>query len=215
MDFHPPQGRLYVLSAPSGGGKTSLTRALLPRLAALGVPAELSVSHTTRTPRPGETDGVHYHFVDEATFLEMIAAHDFLEHAHVFGRRYGTSRAHLAERVAAGVDVILDIDWQGHRLLKASGLPVTGIFILPPTREALAERLGARGQDSAETISARMAEATAEMSHWSEFDAVIVNDDFDTALNELTALFIAPRMAREVQAARHAGLIARLMPSIG
>lgn len=207
----PTPGNLWIVSAPSGGGKTSLTRALLPRLKALGVEAAISVSYTTRAPRPGEQEGVHYHYVDEARFVEMIAAGDFLEHAHVFGRRYGTGRERTGALLAAGVDLILDIDWQGARQVRAAMPEARSLFILPPSRAELERRLRGRGTDSDAVIAARMAEATAEMSHYAEYEHLLVNADFETACAELSALFLAPRLAREAQQRRHAGLIADLL----
>jgi guanylate kinase len=209
--LHP--GSLWIVSAPSGGGKTSLTRALLPRLRVLGVHAEISVSYTTRAPRAGEQDGVHYHFVDEARFLSMIEGGEFLEQAHVFGRRYGTGRERTEALLAAGRDVILDIDWQGARQVRASMPQARSIFILPPSRLELERRLRGRGTDSDAVIAERMAQATDEMSHYAEYDAVVVNEDFETALLELSALFVAPRLARERQQQRWAGLIAELVPA--
>lgn len=205
------RGRLFVISAPSGGGKTSLTRALLPRLHARNHAAAISVSYTTRAPRAGEQDGVHYHFVDEARFLAMIEAGEFLEHAQVFGRRYGTGRAATEAQLVQGVDLMLDIDWQGAQQVRRQSAEVISVFILPPSVEELRRRLQGRGQDDAATVERRMAEARAEMSHYKEYDYLIVNRDFDQALDELAALFIAPRLGLESQAARHAGLIGSLL----
>lgn len=207
----PPAGTLWIVSAPSGGGKTSLTRALLPKLAALGVHAQISVSHTTRAPRPGEVDGQHYHFIDEAQFLERIAADAFLEHAHVFGRRYGTARAETAALLAAGRDVILDIDWQGARQVRAALPAAKSIFILPPSQLELERRLRGRGTDTDSVIAERMAQARAEMSHYAEYEHLVVNDDFDGAVQQLLALFLAPRLALAPQQARYAGLIRELL----
>lgn len=189
-------GTLYIVSAPSGGGKTSLTRALVPRLAGLGIPTTISVSYTTRAPRPGEQDGVHYHFVGETRFKAMIAAGDFLEHAEVFGRRYGTGREKTLALLAAGHDVILDIDWQGARQVKAQMPQAVGIFILPPSVEELERRLRGRGQDSDAVIANRMAQALAEMSHAPEYEHSLINDRFDEALARLEALFVAGRVAK-------------------
>ena len=205
------KGRLWIVSAPSGGGKTSLTRALLPRLAALGLPAQISVSHTTRAPRAGEQEGVHYHFIDEAGFVERIAAHAFLEHAHVFGRRYGTARAETEALLAAGRDVILDIDWQGARQVRAAMPDARSVFILPPSRAELERRLRGRGTDADSVIAERMAQARDEMSHYAEYQALVVNDDFETALQELLALFQSPQMPPAGQQARHAALVAELL----
>lgn len=206
-----PRGTLLIVSAPSGGGKTSLTRALLPRLAQRGHPAAISVSYTTRAPRPGEQDGVHYHFLDEAGFVAMIGCGEFLEHANVFGRRYGTGRARTEELLARGVDVMLDIDWQGAQQVRRVMPEARSVFILPPSAEELERRLTGRGQDDAATIAKRMAAAKAEMSHWDEYEFLIVNEDFERALEELAALFLAPRLGRETQAERHAALIKGLL----
>ncbi len=177
-------GRLFILSAPSGAGKTSLANALVES----DPTVEFSVSHTTRAPRPGERDGVHYHFVSMAEFERLIGEGVFLEHAQVFGNRYGTSRRAIETLLKAGQSVLLDIDWQGARAVKAQMPEAVSIFILPPSREALRERLIRRGQDSPEVIERRMREATAEMSHFHEFDHIIINDVFDAALADLRAV---------------------------
>lgn len=200
-----------MVSAPSGGGKTSLTRALVPWLAERGHEAAISVSYTTRAPRPGEQDGVHYHFIDMASFLAMIERGEFLEHAEVFGRRYGTGRDRTLDLLARGVDVILDIDWQGAQQVRRMLPGTRSIFILPPSVAELERRLQGRGQDDAATIAQRMAEARAEMSHYGEYESLIVNEDFGRALQELAALFMAPRLAREEQIRRHQGLISSLL----
>jgi guanylate kinase len=207
----PPRGNLFIVSAPSGGGKTSLTRALLARLAGRGHEAAISVSYTTRAPRPGEQDGVHYHFVDEAAFVAMVQRDAFLEHANVFGRRYGTGREKTADLLARGIDVMLDIDWQGAQQVRRLMPQARSVFILPPSSEELERRLRGRGQDDAATIGHRMAQARAEMSHWDEYDFLIVNRDFEQALDELAALFLAPRLERAAQAATHAQLIKSLL----
>ena len=152
-------GRLFIVSAPSGGGKTSLTRALLPRLAGRNHAAAISVSYTTRAPRAGEIDGEHYHFVDDVRFLQMVAAGEFLEHAEVFGRRYGTGRRRSAEVLEQGTDLILDIDWQGAQQVRAALPQAHSVFILPPSVVELERRLSGRGQDDAATIAGRMAAA--------------------------------------------------------
>lgn len=172
---------LFVVAAPSGGGKTSLINALLDRDRQI----KLSVSHTTRPPRPGEVDGVHYHFVDEDTFLDLIDRDAFLEHARVFDYRYGTGREAVNQQLAAGFDVILDIDWQGARQIRKTFPGCHTIFIIPPSVETLRQRLVRRGQDSEAVIQRRMRDAQAEISHWDEFDSIIVNDDFEQALSEL------------------------------
>ncbi|MEJ2532036.1 MAG: guanylate kinase [Halioglobus sp.] len=192
-------GTLYTVSAPSGAGKTSLVNALLARTPELRV----SVSHTTRAMRPGEVDGVNYHFVNEATFLAMLDRAEFLEHARVFGNLYGTSQIWVEEQLQAGTDVILEIDWQGAQQVKHLLPDTRAIFILPPSRETLEQRLNARGQDDPAVIEARMAEAVEEMSHYVESDFLVVNREFDTALAELEAIITSQRLRtsrqREVQ----------------
>ncbi|MAA75437.1 MAG: guanylate kinase [Salinisphaeraceae bacterium] len=195
-DASPGRGRLFVVSAPSGAGKTSLTHAWIKRLAASGGSARFSVSYTTRKPRPGETDGVDYHFVDDARFLQMIDAGDFLEHAEVFGRRYGTGRHETEKWLSAGHHVVLDIDWQGARQVRRLLGPeaTTTIFIRPPSLEELARRLRDRGQDSDESIAHRLSEAEKDISHADEYDHVVVNDDFDRAVEALLQLFRQPQL---------------------
>jgi guanylate kinase len=198
----PRRGFCLVIAAPSGAGKTSLTRALLA-----GEPGlHLSVSVTTRAPRPGEVDGTHYHFIDQARFEAMVENGELLEHAGVFGRSYGSPRAPVEQALAAGRDVLFDIDWQGHRQLRAA-LPgdVVGLFILPPSHGELARRLTWRG-DPADVVEARMALARAEMSHASEFDHILVNDEFDRALARMRAVLHAAQIAT----ARQTGLAAFL-----
>lgn len=207
------KGGLFIVSAPSGGGKTSLTRALVPCLAEVRINAVVSVSYTTRAPRPGEQDGIHYHFVSDEVFRRMIAQGEFLEHAEVFGRLYGTGRAKTEGLLANGCDVILDIDWQGARQVKAQLPAATGVFILPPSAVELQRRLRGRGQDSEEVIAARMAEAHAEMVHCTEYDYLIVNEDFDRALAEMAAIFHCHRLRRAEQEVRHAALIRELLAS--
>ena len=180
-------GTLYIISAPSGAGKTSLVHALLERDKQVMV----SVSHTTRAKRDGEQDGVHYNFISVETFNQMVEKGVFLEYAQVFDNFYGTSRDWVEARLNEGHDVILEIDWQGARLTRKAFPAATGIFILPPSRQALEERLQGRGQDSDAIIARRMRDAVSEIEHYDEFDYLIVNDDFDTALNELAAIFTA------------------------
>ena len=178
------QGSLFIIAAPSGGGKTSLVNALLkddPRLV-------LSVSHTTRAARPGEVDGQHYHFVSEADYQQMVKHGDFMEHARVFDHYYGTNRHSVATQLKQGQDVILEIDWQGARQVRKVFPECFSIFIIPPSLEDLRKRLTGRGQDSAEVIQRRMRDAQAEISHWAEFDYLVVNDKFDVALEELRAI---------------------------
>ncbi|MBL1276067.1 MAG: guanylate kinase [Ectothiorhodospiraceae bacterium] len=184
-------GTLYIVSAPSGAGKTSLLKALLENAQGIG----LSVSHTTRTQRPGEQDGVHYHFVASAKFIEMVDQGEFLEHATVFDNHYGTSQSAVMALLASGQDVILEIDWQGAQQVRAHFPQAVGIFILPPSKEALRQRLTGRGQDDTSIIDRRMRDAEAEMSHFLDFDYVLVNDDFATALEALRVIVASQRLA--------------------
>ncbi|KAA3630608.1 MAG: guanylate kinase [Proteobacteria bacterium] len=172
---------MVILSAPSGAGKTSLARALIDTTG----DTVLSVSHTTRAPRPGERDGVDYYFIDRATFLDMVERGDFLEHAEVFGNFYGTSRSAVERFLEQGRNVVLDIDWQGARKVRRRMPGCVSIFILPPSLEALRERLTNRAQDSAAVIESRMRQAISEMTHYDEYDRVIVNRDFTSAVEDL------------------------------
>jgi len=199
--------RLYVVSAPSGGGKTSLVNALLAR----DPQVALSVSHTTRPPRPGERDGVHYHFVDPAAFDGLVRQGAFLEHASVFDHRYGTGREAVERQLASGLDVLLDIDWQGARQVRASFPGARTIFILPPSMTELRKRLVGRGQDSEEVIERRMRDARAEISHAPEFDFLVVNDDFDQALDDLHSIVRSDCLARPGEARRSREIMARLL----
>lgn len=177
-------GNLFIIAAPSGAGKTSLVNALLRgdnRLV-------LSISHTTRPARPGEINGQHYHFVAEAEFEQMVNNGDFMEHARVFDHYYGTNRNNVAQQLGQGFDVILEIDWQGARQVRAAFPDCCRIFIIPPSLETLRKRLTGRGQDSEEVIQRRMRDAQAEISHWAEFDHLVVNDSFESALEELSAI---------------------------
>ena len=201
---------MWIVSAPSGGGKTSLSRALVARLVQRGIPAAISVSYTTRAPRAGEQHGSHYHFIEDAQFLAMAAAGEFLEHAEVFGRRYGTGLAETGRLLAAGTELILDIDWQGARQIKARRPDALGIFILPPSAAELERRLHGRGQDDPKVIAARMEAAHAEMTHYKEYDYLVVNDTFEHALDELEILLLARRLLLPAQQARHADLIREL-----
>ncbi|MDH5472158.1 MAG: guanylate kinase [Gammaproteobacteria bacterium] len=178
------KGTLYIISAPSGAGKTSLVRALVSNMDNVVV----SVSHTTRARRDGEVDGVDYHFLDKDAFLSMVEHSAFLEHAKVFDNFYGTSQKHVEQQLLGGKDVILEIDWQGARQVRRLMQESQSIFILPPSREALRDRLKNRGQDNEEIIDRRMQDAVNEMSHYAEFDYLIVNDDFDQALKELQCI---------------------------
>jgi len=189
------QGTLYIISAPSGAGKTSLVRELLARSPDL----TLSVSHTTRPMRPGEENGVHYHFVAPELFQAMIAADAFLEYARVFDNFYGTSKAAALDRIKRGQDVILEIDWQGARQTRRLFPDAVAIFILPPSREVLEKRLRARGQDSETVIARRMQEARSDISHYKEYDYLLVNDDFRQAVADLQSIIRARSLRREVQ----------------
>ena len=177
-------GTLFIVSAPSGAGKTSLVKALTERLSGIGV----AVSHTTRAPRPGERHGVAYHFVSPEVFARMVDEGAFLEHATVFDHAYGTSRREVESRLESGDDVILEIDWQGARAIRRQMPGAVGIYILPPSIEVLERRLKARGQDDEAVIARRMRDARIEMSHADEYDYRIVNDDFDEALDRLQTI---------------------------
>ncbi|MGI9333497.1 MAG: guanylate kinase [Gammaproteobacteria bacterium] len=197
---------LYVVSAPSGAGKTSLLHALVDADPAL----RLSTSHTTRALRPGERDGEHYHFIDQTSFESLISQNGFLEHALVFDHYYGTAKAGVERDEAEGYDVILESDWQGARQVRAKRPDAVSIFILPPSQAALKERLSVRGQDSAKVIARRMHEARDQMSHFDEYDYIVFNDDFKTALGELRSIFVARRMRLAAQRARNEALLKAL-----
>lgn len=200
-------GTLYTISAPSGAGKTSLVKALLERLDGIG----MSVSHTTRACREGEQEGVDYHFTTTETFLDMIATGQFLEHAEVFRNYYGTSEQAVKDLLSTGQDAVLEIDWQGMNQVKHLRPDCVSISILPPSLTALKSRLQSRESDSDEEIEHRMSEAKEEMSHFSECDYVIINNDFDTALNELIAIVVSHRLQTNQQANRHEALISALL----
>lgn len=200
-------GTLFIISAPSGAGKTSLVKALVK----LDAGVRVSVSHTTRTPRPGEQDGEDYNFVSHEQFDAMIGEAAFLEYAEVFENKYGTSQTWVAKQLAQGVDVILEIDWQGAQQVRRLMKNAISVFILPPSREVLAQRLQGRGQDDETVIALRMSKAVDEMSHYPEFDYVIINDDFDQALADLHSLFMARRLRQEVQQHRYEGLLRELL----
>lgn len=189
-------GTLYIFSAPSGAGKTSLVKALLEQTNGI----EVSVSHTTRASRPGEENGRDYHFTDIPSFEAMVEQSAFLEHAKVFDNYYGTAKSSVDGPLQQGQDVILEIDWQGAEQIRRLYAEAISVFILPPSRAALRERLQGRGQDSEEIIDRRMRDAISEMSHYGEFDYLIINDDFDVALQELRGVVVAQRlkMARQV-----------------
>lgn len=200
-------GTLYIVSAPSGAGKTSLVTALIKADKRVSV----SVSHTTRAMRPGEQHGVNYHFVSHDDFKGLIAKGDFLEHAEVFGNFYGTSRSALQEVLDQGNDLILEIDWQGAQQVRKLMPEALSVFILPPSQQALRQRLDGRGQDSEEIIAGRMKEAVSEMVHYDEYDYVIINDDFDVALEDLKAVFRSNRLRLEKQQKRNSGLLKELL----
>jgi len=203
------QGTLYIISAPSGAGKSSLIQALLKTQPLYDT--QVSISHTTRSERPGEKHGEHYFFVSKEEFLEMIESDDFLEHAEVFGNYYGTSRVTIEQVLASGVDVFLDIDWQGAQQIRTKMPQARSIFVLPPSKDELDRRLRGRGQDSEEVIAKRMAQAVAEMTHYAEYDYLIVNDDFDLALSDLKTIIRAERLRLSRQKLRHDGLITKLL----
>lgn len=197
METTAPRGNLFTVSAPSGAGKTSLVRALIDAEANL----QVSVSHTTRAIRPGEEDGVNYHFVSRDQFEQQVEDGAFFEWAEVFGNLYGTAQAPVEALLQQGVDVILEIDWQGARQVKARIPQSRAIFILPPSLETLRERLTGRGQDDEATIARRMAEAQSELNHWSESDFLVLNKDFGTALDDLRSIVRACRLERHQQSA--------------
>jgi len=203
----PMRGTLYIVSAPSGAGKSSIVNQVLARDPNIS----LSISFTSRAPRPGERHAEHYHFVDEAEFQRMIAAGDFFEHALVHGDWKGTARQSVEPMLAAGRDVLLEIDWQGARQVRDKVGDAISIFILPPSRGALDERMHKRAQDSEETIARRLGAARDEMSHFGEYDYLIVNDDFDEAVDEMCAIFTASRLRRDRQVARYSRLLTNLL----
>lgn len=201
------QGTLFVVSAPSGAGKTSLVKALIESTPNIHV----SVSHTTRPQRPGEVNGVNYHFVTQDGFTAMLNDNAFLEHAQVFGNLYGTSKHTVADKLRAGVDVVLEIDWQGAQQIRRQMPDAVSIFILPPSREVLEQRLLGRGQDPVDVIRKRMAQANEQISHHVEFDYLIINDNFDKALKEMQAIVLAQRLRILSQVERHSTLIRSLL----
>jgi guanylate kinase len=205
--MNDPLGTLYVISAPSGAGKTSLVKALLEKTEGIGV----SVSHTTRAKREGEQDGVDYHFTEKAAFEKMVEESAFLEHAQVFDNYYGTAIANIETKLKQGEDVILEIDWQGAEQVRKQLPYSVNIFILPPSQSALEERLRGRGQDSDEIIARRMRDAKNETSHYSEYDYLVVNDDFEDALIELKSIVLARRCRYEAQTQRLTPLLKELL----
>jgi guanylate kinase len=201
------RGTLYIVAAPSGAGKSSIVNACLARDPDIC----LSISFTSRQPRPGERHAEHYHFIGADEFERMVAAGDFFEHALVHGDWKGTARQSVEPQLASGKDVLLEIDWQGARQVRAKVPDAVSVFILPPSRQALEQRMRSRGQDSEAVIAQRLAAAREEMSHYGEFDYLIVNEHFDTAVDEMCAIFTASRMRKDRQVARHARLISALL----
>ncbi|MGV8931486.1 MAG: guanylate kinase [Luteimonas sp.] len=202
-----PRGTLYIVAAPSGAGKSSIVNACLARDRNIC----LSISYTSRAPRPGEYQAEHYNFIGRDAFQAMIDAGDFFEYALVHGDWKGTAKQSVELQLAAGRDVLLEIDWQGARQVRAQAPDVVSVFILPPSRETLAQRMRKRGQDSEDVMARRLAAAREEMSHYDEFDYLIINEDFDTAVDEMCAIFAASRLRRETQDLRHGDLIATLL----
>lgn len=200
------RGQLYVISAPSGAGKTSLVAALCQQEPLISV----SVSHTTRPARPGEQDGINYHFISKEDFEQRITHGDFLEHACVFDHYYGTSQQAVEQQLSQGVDVILEIDWQGAQQIRRLRPDAISIFILPPSIDALHARLTCRGQDCDDIIARRMRDAVSDIKHYSEFDYLVINDDFQTALTELTTIFHAQRLRLHRQVVTHQALLTNL-----
>lgn len=201
------KGLLFIITAPSGAGKTSIVKAMtesMPRI-------KKSISFTTRAKRPGEEEGIDYHYVDTRTFLAMRDSGDFLEYAEVFGNHYGTSKKWLNEQLDSGNDVILEIDWQGAQQVRRIFPENTSIFILPPSKQILLERLRSRGQDSEEVISRRTLEAVTEMSHYHEFDYTVINDVFETAVDEVRAIMISQHVRTEIQQQVQNNLIQELL----
>jgi guanylate kinase len=207
MTTNTSSGTLYIVSAPSGAGKTSLIKALLEAQPQIRV----SVSHTTRSMRPGEVDGVNYHFVQREQFIEMLEQDEFLEHAEVFSNLYGTSQQRIEATLKQGFDLILEIDWQGAQQVRRLMPLAKSIFILPPTPEALRQRLTNRGQDSEAIIDERMREAVSEMSHYVEYDYLVINDDFTSALDDLKAVFRANQLLQAPQQQRFSALLCQLL----
>ncbi len=201
------KGNLYIISAPSGAGKTSLLKALMDRVDNFST----AISTTTRSIRSGEVDGVDYHFVSIEKFLSMIQGSEFLEHAEVFGNFYGTSESSVKQALQNGQDLVLEIDWQGAQQVRKQIPEAIGIFILPPSRDALVARLRGRAQDDEQIISMRMAAAITEISHYNEYDYIVINDDFDVALTDLENIIKAQRLTLSKQSNRHSQLITDLL----
>ncbi len=201
------KGTLYVVASPSGGGKTSLIKALIESVDNI----EVSISHTTRPQREGEVQQQHYFFIQEEEFKGMVASQAFIEHACVFGHYYGTSKEQIESRLEQGMDVLLDIDWQGARQLNSLFTNVVSIFILPPSLEVLRQRLCARAQDEDDTINKRMQKAKDEISHYKEFDYIVINDDFDKALTDICSIVYAERLRCQSQEKRNQALLSNLL----
>lgn len=204
--MHAP-GNLYVIAAPSGAGKTTLVKTLVDSLQNI----QVSISHTTRPIRPAELDGVNYHFIARDEFKRMIDHHDFLEYAEVFENFYGTSRSWVEKTLKNGIDVILEIDWQGAQQIRKLFSECTSIFILPPSMEELSHRLRQRNQDKPEIIEKRLADAQETISHIDEFDYIVLNDDFKTALHDLKSIILAGRLTQKCQSQRLAALVAEFV----
>lgn len=200
-------GTLYIIAAPSGAGKTSLVKALLEREPHI----DLSISYTSRAPRPGEVDGQHYHFVSREMFEQMVARGEFFEYANVHGDYKGTSRAFVEPLLASGRDVLLEIDWQGARQIREQWPDTLSIFILPPSRAELERRLRGRASDSAEQIARRIADSRIEIARARDFDYIVINDDFSVAVDDLRAIFAARRLRRDAQLVRQQGVLADLL----
>lgn len=206
-EVNSAKGTLYVVSAPSGAGKTSILKRLISELRSVA----MSISHTTRSKREGESNGVDYHFVSVEDFKALVSENAFFEHAEVFGNFYGTSKASIQDQLSQGIDVILEIDWQGARQIREQLPESLSIFILPPSKEALQQRLDSRGQDDEEVIDKRMQAAKSEMSHFDEYDYLVINDDFDTALSELKSILVAERQKLSRQKQKFAHLLGNLL----
>lgn len=208
--FPQKHGNLYVVSAPSGAGKTSLVKAVLESTPNI----QVSVSHTTRLPRPGEEDGLHYHFVSHADFENLIAEQAFLEYAKVFDHYYGTSVSAVRKRLTAGMDLILEIDWQGARQVHKVFPRACGVFILPPDLKTLRLRLTLRGQDAPEIVERRMREAVYEMEHFNEYNFLLINNDFDQTVKDFRSIIFGQRLSLQRQLAKHEDLIKSLLTSL-
>lgn len=204
---HAKANQVFIISAPSGAGKSSLLKEVL----AADTQLALSISHTTRAMRPGEEQGVHYHFIEQTQFAEMRDQGHFLEHAQVFDNFYGTAETSVRDQLQAGKDVVVEIDWQGARQVRERFPQAVSIFIAPPSIEALRERLSNRGQDSEEIIERRMRDARSEMSHFDEYDYLVINDDFSHAVSELLTIIKAQRLSLEAQKSRHQTELAAML----